>query len=154
MLIGCGPPFKPDTDRAKGIAGVRDPGGLLMKLTGLNLTNAARPFPDILVKTMREQEFQVFVINLARQLGWYVYHTHDSRGSEAGFPDLTLVRDQVLLFAELKRESGRVTAAQQRVHRLFEGAGHPVLVWRPSDWPAVVETLNDPAGVIALEATL
>ncbi len=115
----------------------------------MNLQNASRPFPDILVKTMREQEFQVFVINLARQLGWYVYHTHDSRGSEAGFPDLTLVRDQVLLFAELKRESGRVTAAQMRVHRLFEASGHPVVVWRPSDWPAVVETLNDPAGVLA-----
>ena len=120
-----------------------------MRLTGVNLTNASRPFPDILVKTMREQEFQAFVVTLAKQLGWYVYHTHDSRGSEAGFPDLTMVRDQVLLFAELKRESGRVTAAQQRVHRLFEGAGCPVLVWRPSDWPAVVETLNDPAGVLA-----
>ncbi len=110
----------------------------------MNLQNASRPFPDILVKTMREQEFQVFVVTLAKQLGWYVYHTHDSRGSEAGFPDLTLVRGTQLVFAELKRESGRVTPAQRRVHVLFEGAGHLVCVWRPSDWPIVVATLNGP----------
>jgi len=115
-----------------------------VRITGKNLKSAIRPFPDAVANVMTEREFQVHVTTVAEQLGWWTYHTHDSRRSEPGFPDLTLVRGTRLVFAELKREGGRVTPAQRRVHVLLEGAGHLVRVWRPSDWPIVVATLNGP----------
>lgn len=52
--------------------------------------------------TPSEAEFQARVLKLARALGWTCYHTHWSKHSEAGFPDLCLVRGPRLLFAELK----------------------------------------------------
>ena len=51
-----------------------------------------------------EGEFMQQVIDLALTLGWLVYHTHDSRHSPAGFPDLILVRDTRLLAIECKRD--------------------------------------------------
>ena len=42
------------------------------------------------------------VIQLARALGWRVYHTHNSRHSPAGYPDLTLVKGKALVYMELK----------------------------------------------------
>ena len=59
-----------------------------------------------------EHQFQAAVIELAEVQGWRVYHTHDSRRSQPGFPDLTMVRGQRLIFAELKREDGKETAEQ------------------------------------------
>ena len=38
-----------------------------------------------------EDQWQSAVIEYARLMGWLVYHTHDSRHSEKGFPDLVLV---------------------------------------------------------------
>ena len=50
----------------------------------------------------------------AALLGWYhIYHTFDSRRSQVGFPDLTLVRDGRLVFLELKTEKGKATAEQE-----------------------------------------
>ena len=48
---------------------------------------AARVYVDIL-----EADFQAQVVKLALLLGWKVYHTHDSRRSREGFPDLILIR--------------------------------------------------------------
>lgn len=90
-----------------------------------------------------EKVFQAAVERLARRSGWAVYHTFDSRRSEAGFPDLVLVRAGVLLFVELKRDSGRVSLAQAHWHALLgevEGVG--VRLWRPADWPAIVAELT------------
>ena len=39
-----------------------------------------------------EKQFQQSVVEVARTLKWRVYHTHDSRRSAAGFPDLVLTR--------------------------------------------------------------
>lgn len=44
--------------------------------------------------------------------GWACYHTHDSRGSEPGFPDLILVREGRMIAAELKGDKGRVSEEQ------------------------------------------
>lgn len=44
--------------------------------------------------------------------GWMAYHTHDSRRSEPGFPDLVLVRGGECLAVEVKAAGGRATAAQ------------------------------------------
>jgi len=90
--------------------------------------------------TITERAWQAKVVELARWLGWAAYHTHDSRRSEPGFPDLVLVRGDRLLFVELKSARGRITPAQQAwLDRLAPCA--EVHVWRPDDWPSVQRCL-------------
>ena len=88
----------------------------------------------VIQAAISESELQGFVVTLARTHGWLAYHTHDSRRSEAGFPDLCLVRDGRVIFAELKSMKGKVTDAQQRWLDELGGAdGVEVYVWRPVD---------------------
>ena len=61
-----------------------------------------------------ESELKSKVRELAIRLGWEYYHTNDSRRSEAGFPDLVLVRRQRLIFVELKRQKKDPTTDQKR----------------------------------------
>ncbi len=89
-----------------------------------------------------EKQFEAAVVEYARLSGWLVYHPFDSRRSEAGWPDLSMVRDGVLLLAELKRESGRVTKAQAIWLEALSAVAAcvpnvRVRVWRPSDWPQI-----------------
>ena len=63
---------------------------------------------------MTEREFMEAVRHLARMTGWRCYHTHDSRRSEPGFPDLVLVRGGKALFVELKTAHGRLTCRPSR----------------------------------------
>lgn len=63
---------------------------------------------------MSEPQLQYAVTDLATLRGWLFYHTHDSRHSAAGFPDLVLVRDDRLLFVELKAAQGTVSAPQKK----------------------------------------
>lgn len=65
------------------------------------------------IKAGSEAAFQTQVLNLAGYYGWRSYHTHDSRRSQAGFPDLVLVRGAELIFAELKTDTGRLRPEQQ-----------------------------------------
>lgn len=83
---------------------------------------------------MTEKELQQAVVDLARLLGWRVYHTYDSRRSTAGFPDLTLVRGSRLVFVELKAEKGRASIAQLTWLRDLSAAGADTYLWRPADW--------------------
>lgn len=83
---------------------------------------------------LTEKDFQQAVVDMARLHRWLVYHTFDSRRSDPGFPDLTMVRDGTLIFAELKKEKGHLTQDQIRwLDALKEGHWH-MFVWRPSDW--------------------
>lgn len=88
-----------------------------------------------------EKEFLQTVINLAKQNGWLVYHTWNSRKSAAGFPDLVLLRNGVLIVAELKVGANTVSPAQQQWLDAFAAAGIAALVWRPEDWPEVEKAL-------------
>jgi len=63
---------------------------------------------------MREKQFQSTVLQLAKLCGWEAYHTYDSRRSQPGFPDLVLAKPKVLLFAELKVDSNKLTLAQRK----------------------------------------
>jgi hypothetical protein len=89
-----------------------------------------------------EAELQQAIIDLAIALGWLVYHTHDSRHSASGFPDLTLVRGDRLLFAELKSETGKLSLSQQVWFEALVASGNDVRVWRPSDWPGIERELR------------
>lgn len=80
----------------------------------------------------------------------FAYHTHDSRNSQKGYPDLTLVhpRRQRVIWAELKRD-GEYPTLEQRLWLaalscVEDAAPHAVLVrlWRPKDMDAIVEELG------------
>jgi len=90
---------------------------------------------------MSEAQWQATVLDLAKRLGWDWYHTHDSRRSLPGFPDLVLLRERVI-FAELKTMRGRLSNFQLGWHRGLRNAGAEVYVWRPSDWDEVEQTLR------------
>ena len=90
-----------------------------------------------------EAQFQSTVIQYAELKGCLVYHTHDSRRSQPGFPDLTMVRRTRLIFAELKREDGEPTEAQMEwiFDLRWSVEGVEVFLWRPSDWHEIERVL-------------
>jgi hypothetical protein len=99
--------------------------------------------PPVAPRPLSEQDWQARVLDLAEHTRWLRYHVYDSRRSAPGFPDLTLLRGDQLVFAELKSAGGRVTPAQQvwldgltRVRHLH------VHVWRPGDWRTVQDVLR------------
>lgn len=83
---------------------------------------------------LSEKQLQQAVIDLARLLGFAVYHTHDSRRSVSGYPDLTLAKGRRLIFAELKTAKGRVKPLQQEWLDRLQRTGAEAYVWRPADW--------------------
>ena len=88
-----------------------------------------------------EKDFQHTVVEAAKLYGWLCYHTHDSRRSEPGFPDLCLVREKVL-FRELKTDKGRVSLAQKAWGVQLEKAGSDYAVWRPLQLQAIYAELR------------
>ena len=85
--------------------------------------------------------FQQQVVDLAKLHGWEVWHTHDSRRSREGWPDLAIVRGGRALFREIKRGGQMPSQHQRRCLHMLEAAGLDADVWRPSDWPAIEKTL-------------
>lgn len=85
---------------------------------------------------MAEAELQSAIVELLGFLKYDWYHTRDSRGSNAGFPDLTVWggRHNRLLFAELKTQKGKISAQQADTLRGLANAGQHVYIWRPYDW--------------------
>ncbi|MGP5219417.1 VRR-NUC domain-containing protein [Arthrobacter rhombi] len=83
-----------------------------------------------------EKEFQQQVVDAAKRLGWLAYHTHDSRRSEPGFPDLVLVHPVkgLVMFRELKTQKGRTSTAQDTWIKALRAAGQNVSIWRPADY--------------------
>ncbi len=112
--------------------------------TARGLTVASRK--DTLPE-MSEAKLLAQVRALAAIRGWLCYHTHDSRRSQAGYPDLTLCRARPgekgrVVFVELKSHCGRLTAAQRLWTDTLRAAGAEVHVWRPDDWDDIVRTLE------------
>ena len=95
-----------------------------------------------------EREFQAAVIELAGLTGWAVYHTHDSRRSAAGFPDLVLARDGQVVLAELKRDAqARVTPEQHAWLAALAPdsdapAQHAAYLWTPASWGEIEAVLT------------
>lgn len=85
---------------------------------------------------MLEREFQAVVVEVAQLHGFELaYHTHDSRRSAPGFPDLVLVssRHGRVLFRELKTDTGRVSKDQVKWLTGLVAGGADAGVWRPAD---------------------
>lgn len=79
-----------------------------------------------------EKEFQTQVVELAQRMGQLDYHTHDSRRSAPGFPDLVLCKpERKVIFIELKTESGKPTNHQLLWIGALRSAGADARLWRP-----------------------
>ena len=101
---------------------------------------------------MTEAEFQRNVVELARLFGWRLAHFRPARTKhgwttpmtgDPGYPDLTLVRRERLIFAELKSDKGKLTADQQAwLDELARTGCCEVYVWRPADIEAVGAVLK------------
>lgn len=88
---------------------------------------------------MLERELQSQILKLCTALGLLAYHTHDSRRSQAGFPDLVVVGANGVLYRELKKADGKVSDEQQLWIDCLNAAGQDAAVWRPVDWPVRVQ---------------
>lgn len=90
--------------------------------------------------SMLEKDFHEQVAHLMRLEGWSVYSVPDSRRvSLSGYPDITAWRGTRLIFAELKREKGRTSPAQDEVLAdLGQIPCAEVYLWKPSDWDEIV----------------
>ena len=117
---------------------------------------------------MTEAQFQRSVIELAQINGWRVFHARKAQNGKgawrtpvaadgAGFPDLVLVKDGRLVFAELKTDTGRLRPEQKQwLDELslvgIDSAGchecggaqsfYDTVIWRPKDWDDILATLN------------
>lgn len=97
---------------------------------------------------MTEAQLQQGVIELARLLGWRVAHFRPAQTARGwrtpveadgkGFPDLVLVRDGRLIFAELKSERGRPSIEQLAWFVAIEKSCAAMCVWSPKEWRAGV----------------
>lgn len=92
--------------------------------------------------SLSETEFLTRIRRLAKEAGFLVYHTHDSRRSDEGFPDIVATDGARVLWIELKSATGKLTAAQARWIELLQHAGQECYIWRPKDWPAIIEILT------------
>jgi len=94
-----------------------------------------------------EADLQQAVIDLAHLLRWRVAHFRPAMtrgrwstpvsGDGAGFPDLVMVRDGHIIFAELKSTKGRVRIEQMvwlGALQLADGPTVRTYTWRPDDW--------------------
>jgi hypothetical protein len=105
------------------------------------------------------------VITWAQLNGWLVFHAEDRqpdaergdyRQHETGFPDLVLVKDGQLIFAELKSRTGKIQKPQQpwidalkqvafdtTIFQMGRITQQPIRmeIWRPADWPEIEKLL-------------
>jgi len=112
-----------------------------------------------------EAGFMGAIIELAHHRGWLVAHFRPARvkgqtanddrwvtpmQGDAGFPDLVLARRGRVIFAELKKEGGKVSPAQKAWAEELSGATeilqqryptHEAFIWYPSDRPLIEKML-------------
>lgn len=91
-----------------------------------------------------EAQFELTIVQYAQLMGWFVYHTRNSKGSVAGFPDLVMARGERLVFVELKRENGKLSRPQTEWLARLDQTPAEVHVWRPRDWLEAKATLDRP----------
>lgn len=107
--------------------------------------------------TMTEDDFLATVLDLASWAGWRRFHPRPAQyqsgrwathySGDQGFPDLVLVHPRHgCIFAELKSDTGRPTAAQEMWIQDLRHAGAEVYLWRPSDLEQIKDRLRFPRG--------
>jgi hypothetical protein len=88
-----------------------------------------------------EKAFMSAVLKLAAALHWRTYHPWISARSSSGWPDCVFVRERIV-YAELKRDGGKPTAAQVDWLQALEQAGAECYLWTPASWPEIEVTLR------------
>ncbi len=112
-------------------------------MTDQPLSDLTQAQHDRVYRAMTENQLQTQVLALARYYGWETYHTHDSRRSNAGWPDLVLIKVPRVLFIELKSFRGSLRPEQRGWLYQLRECGCEVTVWRPPDIDgAVVRALG------------
>jgi hypothetical protein len=96
----------------------------------------SKPYLELYPK-ITERQFMGKVEQLAEYCGWWVWHDNDSRRNRAGWPDLVLLRPGRLIFAELKTDTGKLSAEQRRILSMLKMAGQEVYIWRPTDFETI-----------------
>jgi len=93
---------------------------------------------------LTEKVLQEAVIKAAGYLGYRHFHAFSMIRSDAGFPDLILLRerDGRRFAIELKTERGKVSPAQTDWLAAFSTCGIPAFVVRPKDLDWLLETLR------------
>lgn len=91
-------------------------------------------------RAMTEKQLRGRILYRARKNGWKAMSIQRAVAGQwqtpasKGFPDLMLVKaGQPIIFAELKRELGRVTPEQTEWLELLSTTGAIAGVWRPSN---------------------
>jgi hypothetical protein len=90
-----------------------------------------------------EKQFERQVKELAKLFDYKYYHTWRSFHSPQGFPDCVMVKDDRLIFAELKSETGQPTLEQYFWLLALTKANQEVYLWRPSDFENIADVLRD-----------
>ncbi len=90
-----------------------------------------------------EKKFSQRVYDLARALQWKVvrFPTWTPTYTSPGFPDLTMVRGNRLVFAELKMPGNRASELQRGWLDALDLVAE-VYVWYPNDWEDIVKILE------------
>ena len=90
-----------------------------------------------------ERTFQAQVIAAAEAQGWLCYHTHDSRRSAPGFPDLIMVRGYRMIALELKVGRRKPTPEQLVWLAALREVWQVDALWaKPDDWDSLMEILK------------
>ena len=89
---------------------------------------------------MTETQFQTEIRRVAHQLGFKTFHAPDMKRADAGFPDLVIAGYGIVLLAELKSSTGKVTAAQRA---WLNASGASARLWRPDDLAAIINELTE-----------
>ncbi len=99
---------------------------------------------SLLQEMMSEKQWQESVVAEAWSLGAdQVYHTHDSRHSPAGFPDLIILMGRRMIVVELKKVGGVLSAEQYFCLIAFIKVGAEVYLWDPRDGDEVTRVLQN-----------
>ena len=97
---------------------------------------------------MLERDFERNVVDWAQRFDWLAVHfggnqTGKAYYDAAGFPDLLLIHPSgPIWFRELKVGRNKLSPRQQRWYERLDNAGADVAVWRPDNWPDIVDALS------------
>ena len=110
---------------------------------GASVVPGATGEPTVAFREPTEKAFMEAVIQYLRLRSWIVYHTHDSRRSAPGFPDICAVRGPRLAFIECKVGRGKPTPAQHEwLAALAAVPGVVVMVAYPTqEWWQEIERI-------------